>query len=317
MAKKWVKTIHKNVVFEDEIFTIPRLISAFERNNISVIKQFLERGYDPNTHMSNYVTGLHIAATQNYYNLAKILIVHPNIQINCQDTDGKTPLSLAAKFNNLAVLRLLIEFKADLEISDKNGYTPLHYAVLWKNLEIVETLLEYGANVHAENTFGKTPLYLACLENPSFEIIKVLVYYGADINLANGITLPILLEMALICKSYLDENIIKLLLLLGAEINIQSIHTRKTALHIAAITGHVPLAKILCTSGANVEMRDAQLRTPRDIALQQENFAIVVYLDRFTNRMNSNLKSLESKQQKPAKPKKKKGETMYFSVYKS
>lgn len=172
---------------------MPRLMNAFERNNISVIKQFLERGQDPNAHMGNYVTGLHIAATHNYYNLVKILVLHPKIQINFQDSDGKTPISLASKFNNSAVLRLLIEFGADLEISDKNSYTPLHFAVLWKNIEIVETLLEYGANVHAENTFGKTPLYLACLENPSCEIIKELVYYGANINLANGKTLPVLL----------------------------------------------------------------------------------------------------------------------------
>ena len=55
----------------------------------------------------------------------KIILLH---KVNALDTDGRTPLMRAATYNTAAVVRLLLERRAEINLQDDQGYTALMYA---------------------------------------------------------------------------------------------------------------------------------------------------------------------------------------------
>ncbi|CAK9812852.1 Arf-GAP with coiled-coil, ANK repeat and PH domain-containing protein 2 [Anthophora plagiata] len=64
-------------------------------------------------------------------------------RINCQDSDGKTPLYLATELGHTAQVCLLLKHRADQHIEDESGVKPLSIAVKEANADIV-TLLRLG-----------------------------------------------------------------------------------------------------------------------------------------------------------------------------
>ncbi|KAG7188432.1 hypothetical protein KM043_008078 [Ampulex compressa] len=64
-------------------------------------------------------------------------------RINCQDTEGKTPLYLATELGHTAQVCLLLKHRADQHIKDESGVKPLSIAVKEANADIV-TLLRLG-----------------------------------------------------------------------------------------------------------------------------------------------------------------------------
>jgi ankyrin repeat protein len=60
------------------------------------------------------------------------------------DTDGCTPLHVAAQFGHLDVTKSLVEGGADFNYTDRDGYTPLMLAAYHSKLEIFRYLSEIG-----------------------------------------------------------------------------------------------------------------------------------------------------------------------------
>jgi ankyrin repeat protein len=74
--------------------------------------------------------------------------------INEKDASWETPLHTAARTGQLAIVKVLVEAKADLESRQSTGYTPLISAA-WKNqTEVLQYLLSVGANVDAVSKYG-------------------------------------------------------------------------------------------------------------------------------------------------------------------
>ncbi|XP_011163898.2 arf-GAP with coiled-coil, ANK repeat and PH domain-containing protein 2 [Solenopsis invicta] len=64
-------------------------------------------------------------------------------RINCQDSEGKTPLHLATELGHTAQVCLLLKHRANQHIEDESGIKPLSIAVKEANADIV-TLLRLG-----------------------------------------------------------------------------------------------------------------------------------------------------------------------------
>lgn len=58
--------------------------------------------------------------------------------INCRDIDGRhsTPLHFAAGYNRLAIVELLLQYKADVHAKDKGGLVPLHNACSYGHAKV-------------------------------------------------------------------------------------------------------------------------------------------------------------------------------------
>jgi ankyrin repeat protein len=96
------------------------------------------------------------------------------------DHNNQTPLILAAKLNNLEILKFLLAKPIiSLDHCDNEGWTALRYASWMGNESIVQALLERGALVDACDADGRTALRAAVYGNHK-NIVKLLVDYGAD-----------------------------------------------------------------------------------------------------------------------------------------
>jgi len=90
-------------------------------------------------------------------------------------------LHRAAADGDLQRARELIGEKAPLDTFDDIGYTPPHHAAKNQNLAMVKLLLDAGANVNAreEETNSDTVIAVAAADS-SPDIVKLLLERGAD-----------------------------------------------------------------------------------------------------------------------------------------
>ncbi|XP_049331846.1 serine/threonine-protein phosphatase 6 regulatory ankyrin repeat subunit C isoform X2 [Astyanax mexicanus] len=67
-------------------------------------------------------------------------------------------LNYAVKYNDTDELKTLLEHGADISVGDWHGRTPLHVAARDGNMAVVKFLLERGADVNKVDAAGQTPL---------------------------------------------------------------------------------------------------------------------------------------------------------------
>jgi ankyrin repeat protein len=108
--------------------------------------------------------------------------------------DGQTPFVRAALSGDIEVMRLLLEFGANPNISTKQGTTALMAAsgINWipgqtfshpesEYVDAVKLCLERGADVNASNSLGFTAMHGAA--NRGWEsVIKILAEHGAKVD---------------------------------------------------------------------------------------------------------------------------------------
>ena len=97
---------------------------------------------------------------------ARLLIDHPEVEIDGRDGWGRTPLSWAANSGHESLVQLLLSTKkVDVESKNQLGWTPLIFAADHGNPSVIEILLTLGnANPNAQDHKGRTALALASLQ---------------------------------------------------------------------------------------------------------------------------------------------------------
>jgi len=104
---------------------------------------------------------------------------------------GHTPLHNLAIKGDVAVMELLLDHKAEVNVFNGNGNTPLHNAAQFGHPRAVELLINRGADINAQTyrgrSDGKTPLHSAIftIGEPDHHIavIELLLAAGADTTL--------------------------------------------------------------------------------------------------------------------------------------
>ncbi|MDY6940572.1 MAG: ankyrin repeat domain-containing protein [Cyanobacteriota bacterium] len=154
-------------------------------NDVSLVREMLEGGADPNIKYQTLSPLLHLASHNGYYAIAKLLI-KKGAKVNIERL-GNTALTLAIEGGHLDVIELLIASGADVNQKTKpDRSSPLHKAVSSGRLEIVSFLIDRGAQVNVRDGFptGNTPLHLAVLNGDS-ELSLLLLENGADPYMKN------------------------------------------------------------------------------------------------------------------------------------
>jgi len=98
--------------------------------------------------------------------------------LDAQDHKGITPLGYAIGANRIAVVKLLLDKRANPFAVDASGNSGLHYAAGYGRKELCEYLLKVGASVSQSNAQGQTPLSVAT-QNQQAATIEVLKAHGA------------------------------------------------------------------------------------------------------------------------------------------
>jgi uncharacterized protein len=127
-------------------------------DDISAILSAIDSA-DINVTSRNHQNLLHEAIAWNKPAIA-IELIHRQIDVNCQDKDGMTPLHYTAWYHNLETAALILNHGGDISILDRHGNTALWYAVFHakgKHYDLVELLMKAGADPASKNSHGKSP----------------------------------------------------------------------------------------------------------------------------------------------------------------
>lgn len=180
--------------------------------------------------------------------------------INWGETGKLTPLTFACTHKEFKIIRLLIEFGANVNKRDKKGDTPLASACCEGSEDIVDFLIKSGADV---NTVVDTrgPLYYACLYGHA-DVVRLLLDAGADVSKNTYSTLMACMEGW--------EKIVRLLLSHGADVNARE-EDGNTLLHHACFYGQGATARLLLDHGADVSICNKEGKLAIDQALQLNN----------------------------------------------
>ena len=158
-------------------------------------------------------------------------------------------LVAAAKAQDTAGVRALLDEGVDVTAARADGVTALLWAAHWDDVETAELLLRAGAEVDAAEDQGLTPLLGAC-ENGSTAMVATLLAAGANAATpqANGVT-PLMMAAR---TGSLD--IVRTLVAHGADTTAAIPSTGQTALMWATAEGHVDVMRALIAAGADVDV---------------------------------------------------------------
>ncbi len=154
------------------------------------VRSMIREAVDVNAAQGDGMTALHWAALKGDAEMADMLIyAGANLRATTR-LGGYTPLYMAAKMGNPAVIERLLKAGADPKTPLPLGLTPLMLAATAGNAESVRLLLQYGADPDAAETeHGQTPLIFAAANNQT-EAIKMLVAHGARVDIASTVIVP-------------------------------------------------------------------------------------------------------------------------------
>jgi ankyrin repeat protein len=168
---------------------------------------------------------------KNLFMIKTLLVcgVNPTSELlDIQNREGQTALIVAARYDRIDVVDLLIKAGANLDIQNHEGQTALIVAAVYGHIDVVDLLIKAGANLDS----GKdTALSMATFHyhisrrGCYLDIARLLITANANLDIPNfhGYTA---LSIAVLCNR---TNIINLLVEAGANPNIKD-NSGKTVL---------------------------------------------------------------------------------------
>lgn len=177
---EYIKVDEKSVKFvnnlgETSFFRILQKIYLYDQQKAyEIAEKFLAAGADINHKDNSGNTILHNMTARNNPEEVKFLLDH-KADTNITNNEGKLPAFIC--FYNATMLKLILDAGFDVNTKNVNGYTLLHFAARGNYSNIVRMLIEYGANIHEKTPDGKNAFILA-LEQCAFDAISIFVSKG-------------------------------------------------------------------------------------------------------------------------------------------
>ena len=267
----------------------PDLVSAVKAGNATAVRALLRQRVDVNARDVDGTTALHWASSAADVPTITLL-AGAGADLNAVNRYGASPLSLAARTGNAAVLRALLDAGATVAAADAalaDGQTVLMLAARTGSVESVTLLSGHGANVNAaERRTGTTALMWAALDDRA-DAVRTLLAAGADANARSTVTAyphtppGVIGDKVEEGASYVGQSVLPkggwtalmyasrqgalraatALAEAGADLNAAD-PDGSTALMFAIINGHYDLATRLVDKGADVNLADRTGATP-------------------------------------------------------
>ncbi len=163
------------------------VLEAVAAKDKAALRSLLKNGADVNAAMGDGLTAMHQVAIDGDTELAQLLIyAGANLKATTR-LGGYSPLLLAAKNGDAAMIGTLLKGGADPNQATTSGTSPLMFAAASGNVVAVQTLLDKGADVTGkEKAMGQTALMFAAA-NGRVDVIKLLIGRGADVKAATKV----------------------------------------------------------------------------------------------------------------------------------
>lgn len=234
----------------------PALYWAATEGHVPLAHLLLKKGAPIDARNTRIVfkSALHCAARYGQDGVLKLLLEY-GAEVDCLDVYGATPLFWAVKNEYASGIKILLGKGADADIRNLAGQTMIHYAAYSGNEEVVRLLLEDGGmdvDIRDRET-NETPLHHA-VQSGSEDVVRLLLDKGADIAAAS-----ILDETPLIAATA-HWSMFKILLERGPDITVSN-RRGTTALHYATQCDNTQAVVALLDMGANINARDNDGKT--------------------------------------------------------
>jgi uncharacterized protein len=199
----------------------------------------------------------------------------------------KPTLADAAEQRNKALIRTLLDARADVNAAQVDGMTALHWAVYNDDADTAGLLVRSRANVNATNRYGVPPLSLACA-NGNASLVKLLLDAGGDANasLQGGETVLMTAARAGSLEA------VKALLARGANPNARE-RRDQTALMWASAEGHAAVVRALIDGGADIRATLNSGFTPLFFAVREGHIDVAIALLKAGADVNETLQRKE------------------------
>ncbi|XP_051167130.1 E3 ubiquitin-protein ligase MIB1 [Leptopilina boulardi] len=228
-------------------------------------------------------TALQAASQNGHLEVIKILLRY-KADVEIEDKDGDRAVHHAAFGDEPGVMALLAGAGADLNVRNKRRQTALHIAVNRGHVGVVRTLLELGCHPSLQDSEGDTPLHDA-ISKKRDDMLALLLDHAADITLTNNNGFNALHHAAL------RGNPSAMRVLLSKLPRPWIVDEKKddgyTALHLAALNNHVEVAEQLARAGkADLDLQNVNLQTALHLAVERQHTQIVKLLVREGANLN-------------------------------
>ena len=183
-----------------------------------------------------------------------------------------TPLFMAVDSGDVACINMLLEKKADVHARDINGNTIFRYATLRSTEAMMQLLLNAGADINVQDDMGQSPLFDACRDN-LYEKAVFLIKSGAKVNSKGAPYEYLKMPTTIPCHIPKTEvSVPHFMISDGVSANADH---GLTPLHIACFKGHEKIVNLLIECGADVNSADVRSgTTPLHIAVSQGDASV-------------------------------------------
>ncbi|KAJ5825417.1 hypothetical protein N7474_002555 [Penicillium riverlandense] len=205
----------------------------------------------------------------------QLLSLNANINVRSSFYE-QTPLTLAVQKRHYSIVELLLDHKADVNLSETSNATALHSAAENGDEKMVHILLRHGADINSTNHFAETPLCLAAYEGHC-GVINILLDHGAIMGFPNLDMDHLAYEcwfppLHAAVEEFEEGNkstaALELLISRGAEVDMLD-GNGETALHWAASFGANAMVQALLDHGADINRPNIDGKTALHIASEQ------------------------------------------------
>lgn len=172
---------------DSNVFGMTPLMYVAELGSDGLVEYLLKNGADPRLTTKDGLSAIHMAASstgESYMHAYENSINRSTKTRSLEATFHKEGMQgFADSFserNHLVrprVIKLLLEYGADIDAKTTSGVTPLMLAIVAGNAEIAEILIQH-ANVNA----GDEAALMTAVWHNRIDIVKFLIEKGADVN---------------------------------------------------------------------------------------------------------------------------------------
>lgn len=157
---------------------IPNYVRAVKNNETEIVGLFIDAGFDPSQKDSLGTPVLSLAVRNKCLKTLELLL-EKGAAINlCAEDRNYSALMDAAQVGYSEAVKALLEKQADTNIQSKDGQTALILSVGRREADIVEMLVKYGADCNIKDGLGMSALGYAKL----FGDKKILSLFGEQVN---------------------------------------------------------------------------------------------------------------------------------------
>ena len=149
-----------------------------DSQHIKVMKKILTCGRDVNEKNSEGQSILHLAVCSTLERARTFIQVSKSsLIIDARDKTGRTALHYAAARGKAAMMNLLLDHGARIDLLDSNKATTLHFSVF--SPACTKLTIKRGDLIHTQDHFCRTALhYAALVEEPNFKVRDMLIAAG-------------------------------------------------------------------------------------------------------------------------------------------